>query len=242
MSTLSTDELIRGALTSTPQAAADVHRTLVAAQGEANAPSLVDLTAALSKRGETLGVKVRAGRVVQWTSFPTDGASAAAMSVPDEAPQEAPAEQKEKAPASTKKKVASAKKAGGAKKRPAGAAKAAKEKQQAAEDRRDAVARVQEVLAEPLSAFALFGFAQRNLLKKQKPNATVKETVKAIGERWLLLTDAEREKYEALAVEDQRYVSSRPAAASAATEAASEDVPMPPMPMPSMDGVADDAE
>ena len=236
---LSIDELIRGALTSTPQAAADVHRTLVAAQGEADAPSLVDLTAALSKRGETLGVKVRAGRVVQWTSFPTDGDSAAAMSVPDEAPQEAPAEPKEKPPASTKKKVTSAKKAG-AKKRPAGAAKAAKEKQQAAEDRRDAVARVQEVLAEPLSAFALFGFAQRNLLKKQKPNATVKETVKAIGERWLLLTDAEREKYEALAVEDQRYVSSRPAAGSAV--AASEDAPMPPMPMPSMDGVADDAE
>ena len=102
------------------------------------------------------------------------------------------------------------------------------------------MARVREVLAEPLSAFALFGFAQRNLLKKQKPNATVKETVKAIGDRWLLLTDAEREKYEALAVEDQRYVSSRPAAGSAV--AASEDAPMPPMPMPSMDGVADDAE
>lgn len=236
---LSIDELICGALTGTPQAAADIHRTLVAAQGEANAPSIAELTAVLSKRGEALGVKVRAGRVVQWMSFPTDGASAAAMSVPDEAPQEAPAEQKEKAPASTKKKVASAKKAG-VKKRPAGAAKAAKEKQQAAEERRDAVARVQEVLAEPLSAFALFGFAQRNLLKKQKPNATVKETVKAIGERWLLLTDAEREKYEALAVEDQRYVSSRPAANAPAASEAAEDAPMPPM--PSMDGVVDDTE
>ena len=37
-------------------------------------------------------------------------------------------------------------------------------------------------LAKPLSAFALFGFAQRNLLKKQKPGATVKEIVKAIGD------------------------------------------------------------
>ena len=74
-----------------------------------------------------------------------------------------------------------------------------------------------------------------------RPNATVKETVKAIGERWLLLTDAERTKYEALAREDEHYVNSRPAAvASATTDAAIEDAPVPPM--PSMDGVADDAE
>ena len=42
-------------------------------------------------------------------------------------------------------------------------------------------AKVDEILAQPLSAFVMFGFAQRNLLKKQKPNATPKEVVKAIG-------------------------------------------------------------
>ena len=41
--------------------------------------------------------------------------------------------------------------------------------------------KVDEILAQPLSAFVMFGFAQRNLLKKQKPNATPKEVVKAIG-------------------------------------------------------------
>ena len=57
------------------------------------------------------------------------------------------------------------------------------EKRQAiAKDRETLRAKTDELLAKPLSAFALFGFAQRNLLKKQKPGATVKEIDKAIGD------------------------------------------------------------
>lgn len=62
------------------------------------------------------------------------------------------------------------------------AAAKVKVKRQAMNDERDvARARADELLAKPFTAFVLFGFAQRNLLKKQKPGATVKEVVKAVG-------------------------------------------------------------
>ena len=108
--------------------------------------------------------------------------------------------------------------------RPKPAAAKGKDKRQAIEKdkvyvRESTRAKVDEILAQPLSAFVMFGFAQRNLLKKQKPNATPKEVVKAIGacscadlsagcprsrpdacagDRWLLLAEAERQKYEVL--------------------------------------------
>ena len=41
-----------------------------------------------------------------------------------------------------------------------------------------------ELLSKPFSAFALFGFAQRVTLKRQKPNASVRELVKANGKCW----------------------------------------------------------
>ena len=70
--------------------------------------------------------------------------------------------------------------------RPKPAAPKGKEKRQAIQKdkvdvRESTRAKVDELLAQPLSAFVMFGFAQRNLLKKQKPNATPKEVVKAIG-------------------------------------------------------------
>ena len=70
--------------------------------------------------------------------------------------------------------------------RPKPAAAKGKDKRQAIEKdkmdvRESTRAKVDEILAQPLSAFVMFGFAQRNLLKKQKPNATPKEVVKAIG-------------------------------------------------------------
>ena len=70
--------------------------------------------------------------------------------------------------------------------RPKPAVAKGKEKRQAIEKdkvdvRESTRAKVDELLAQPLSAFVMFGFAQRNLLKKQKPNATPKEVVKAIG-------------------------------------------------------------
>ena len=70
--------------------------------------------------------------------------------------------------------------------RPKPAAAKGKDKRQAIEKdkvdvRESTRGKVDEILAQPLSAFVMFGFAQRNLLKKQKPNATPKEVVKAIG-------------------------------------------------------------
>ena len=52
------------------------------------------------------------------------------------------------------------------------------------------IRRVGDVLARPMSAFVLFGFSQRGVLKKQKTAAEFKEVVKALGERWTLLSDA----------------------------------------------------
>ena len=43
--------------------------------------------------------------------------------------------------------------------------------------------RSNELLARPLSAFMLFGFSQRGILKKQKSTAVVRDVVKAVGER-----------------------------------------------------------
>ena len=65
-------------------------------------------------------------------------------------------------------------------------------------------ARADEMLAKPLSAWMLFGFSQRGALKKNASNKEMRAAVKAVGERWLLLSEAERAKYEAMAQEDQR--------------------------------------
>ena len=72
--------------------------------------------------------------------------------------------------------------------------------------------RANETLAKPLSAFMLFGFSQRGILKKQKD--PVREVVKAVGERWMLLSHADRARYEAMADEEAAYLQRRAAQAS----------------------------
>ena len=124
-----------------------------------------------------------------------------APAAPPEAPKKAPA--KRAPPKKQAKKLSpSKKKAEQAKRERSAEGKAAQQQ------------RVREMLMQPLSAFMLFGFSQRGILKKQK--APIREVVRAVGERWLLLSDAERAKYEAMAEEDQRR------AAMAALRAAEE--------------------
>ena len=86
--------------------------------------------------------------------------------------------------------------------------------------------RANELLEQPLSAFMLFGFSQRGILKRHASAAAVREVVKAVGERWVLLSDEERANYEAMAEEDRlRAVAAaeRAAATAAAIEAAGDD-------------------
>ena len=86
--------------------------------------------------------------------------------------------------------------------------------------------RAVELQAQPLSAFMLFGFSQRGIMKRHASAAAVREVVKAVGERWVLLSDEERANYEAMAEEDrQRAVvaAERAAATAAAIEAAGDD-------------------
>uniref|UniRef100_A0A6V2Y8I2 HMG box domain-containing protein n=1 Tax=Emiliania huxleyi TaxID=2903 RepID=A0A6V2Y8I2_EMIHU len=67
------------------------------------------------------------------------------------------------------------------------------------EERQQVRSRVDEVLASPLSAFALFAFAQRAAVKRGKPSITVRELVKTVGERWLLLSEEEQRGYHDMA-------------------------------------------
>ena len=83
-----------------------------------------------------------------------------------------------------------------------------------------------ELQAQPLSAFMLFGFSQRGIMKRHASAAAVREVVKAVGERWVLLSEEERASYERMAEEDkQRAVmaAERAAATAAAIEAAGEE-------------------
>ena len=51
----------------------------------------------------------------------------------------------------------------------------------------------------PLSAFRLFAFAQHALLRRQSAEASAKEMLKVIGERWILMTEADQQVYEQMA-------------------------------------------
>lgn len=119
--------------------------------------------------------------------------------------------------------VLQASKKQGSTKRPKGAIHRAKGKQKAVDKKKmdlakrektaEGMAELQkkanETLAKPLSAFMLFGFSQRGILKKQKE--PIREVVKAVGERWMLLSHADRARYEAMADEEAAYLQRRAA-------------------------------
>lgn len=88
--------------------------------------------------------------------------------------------------------------------------------------------RASELQAQPMSAFMLFGFSQRGIMKRYPSAVALREVVKAVGERWVLLSDEERASYKAMAEEyRQRAVlaAERAAATAAAIEAAGEENP-----------------
>ena len=88
-------------------------------------------------------------------------------------------------------------------KQPAGKKKAEQAKREKTAEGKAALQRkAHAMLAQPFSAFMLFGFSQRGILKK--PKESIRGVVKAVGERWLLLSDTERARYEAMAEEDGR--------------------------------------
>ena len=127
------------------------------------------------------------------------------------------------APSPSSEPVLQASKKQGSTKRPKGAIDRAKGKQKAVDKKKmdlakrektaEGMAELQkkanETLAKPLSAFMLFGFSQRGILKKQKE--PIREVVKAVGERWMLLSHADRARYEAMADEEAAYLQRRAA-------------------------------
>lgn len=194
--------MVSEALTDAPMTCEALHARIAAAYGEA-APSKQSVQSVMCAKGEKLARKIKLGaKRVAWVrldSTQTDedliAATAASMG----------------AQAGSAKRVKGDGAAEGVPKPKR--AKTAAEQVEA----RDAFQRkCDELLAKPFSAFALFGFAQRVTLKRQKPNASVRELVKAIGERWLLLGEAQQREYEVMAEEDRKRAESEASAREAA--------------------------
>uniref|UniRef100_A0A7S4ETN5 HMG box domain-containing protein n=1 Tax=Chrysotila carterae TaxID=13221 RepID=A0A7S4ETN5_CHRCT len=181
-------EMISEALSDAPQSADVLYGRIVTAYGKA-APSLSSIQSTLCAKGEKLGRKLRGpGKRVSWVRFD----SKVDKIVPD-------------ASSSLSKGIAKPKKSKDAASdnEPRGA-KRARALQAQEEAREKFRRRLHEHLSKPFSAFALFAFAQRSTLKRQKPNTTLRELVKAVGERWLLLSEAQQREYELMAEEDKQ--------------------------------------
>jgi hypothetical protein len=187
-----------------PQSSERIHASLIEKLGAAIVPSLRNVQAALSARGEKMGGrKVYKGRQVLWV-------------------RRKPGEELAGSASKGKKKRRLSK--------PLSKKKAEQMKRERAADCKAALEeRADELLARPMTAFMIFGFSQRGILKKQKSAQAVREIVKAVGERWLLLTDVDRAKYEAMAEEDAQRArveaqQAADAAARAQQEAEEQDV------------------
>ena len=201
----STSALIMDALTDVPQTSEMVHQSVVnLADGAYAVPGLNTVQSALSTRGDKMGKRVKAGKRTHWVRF-------AEGETPTSVKQAAGKKAGKRSAKPTKKSL----KADEAKK---------KTKAEKPVDFRALKVRSEEILAKPISAFVLFGFSQRGVLKKQAKSTTVKEVVKAVGERWLLLSDADRAKYEQMSNEEVKYCENAAIAREAAAkrEAAAE--------------------
>lgn len=143
--------------------------------GEDRIPALATIQSTLSARGTTLGVKLKeSSKKVSYVRFAAGAVEKAHAAAVDSG-------LKPRARMKSKKDRSSG---------------------QITDSHETLQSKVDGLLARPLSAFTLFGLAQRGVLKKQKSTVAVKDIVKAVGERWLLLCEAERKKYEAMAEED----------------------------------------
>jgi hypothetical protein len=205
----STTDLIVEALTAEPQTSEMVHQVMLErAAGAYAVPSLNTVQSALSTRGDKMGQRVKQGKRTHWVRY-AEGETAASVA-------EGKVGKKKKSARPTKpskRKAEEASKAKASSKR--GGGKSDKLPDVGAIKRRN-----EELLDRPMSAFMLFGFSQRGALKKQKTTQSVREVVKAVGERWLLLSEVERAKYEAMAREEVRYCAGRAKREAAAREAA----------------------
>lgn len=176
---------LRGAYTTTqdePQSAEQIHKRLAISCGENNVPALTTIQSTLSAKGSKLGIKIKeSSKKVSYVRFQAEASAArfAVSAAEEQAGDQAKARPRLKA-----------RKERGMVGRPESVDSVQQE--------------VQRLLARPFTAFALFGLAHHGVLKRQKSSAAVKEVVKAIGERWLLLSDTERRKYESMAEEDAR--------------------------------------
>jgi len=171
-----TSEMISHALTDEPQSSDMLHKRIASAYGDKQCPTLTTLQSTLCSRGEKLGIKVKRGNRVCWMRF--------GSAIP---PDEAGVSQEDGEKGKRKQS--------GQEQQPKRAKKTGDQG-----DPKEALSnKVEDLLAKPLSAFALFAFAQRATLKRQKPTASVRELVKAVGDRWLLLSDLEQLEYEAMA-------------------------------------------
>jgi hypothetical protein len=162
-----------------PQSAERIHAALVEKYGAEAVPAIRSVQSALSTRGERMGgAKIYKGRQVLWVR-------AAEGAVPPASSRGGGGKKRRLSKTASKKLAEQAK------------------RERAADSRVSLKSRAEELLAQPLTAFMIFGFSQRGIMKRHKSSAAVREAVKAVGERWLLLSDADRAKYEAMAVEDR---------------------------------------
>lgn len=137
--------------------------------GEANAPALAAVQATLSAKGSQLGLKTKDSRnKVSYRRFPAGpGEFDSEFSGSSELrPNDAAQEQHHTSGHKSRPRLKAKRDRGAADKFEAQAAMRSK---------------LDEILARPLSAFTLFGLAQRGVLKKQKSSASVKEIVKVVG-------------------------------------------------------------
>ena len=172
MASQSIPQLITQSLTDDPQSSNEIHARLQTILGE-GAPGLASVQSVLSQKGDTLGVKIRISKgIVKYVRFSENAVAIAAAAEAEvaAAAAAAPAKRSHKAkgkkPAGTPTSGGIKKPAKGGGKRSAKekAARAAKEK---AARRGGATSRADELLEQPFTAFTLFGFSQRPVLKRR---------------------------------------------------------------------------
>ena len=186
--------LIKAALTDEPMLPEAVHAAMVEiAAGAYAVPPLKVVQTSLSARGENYAKKVTERGRTCWMKYPEG-----------EGPEKLAPKKKKKKPARPTKLTAKQMAAEAAKPFPKGGKGKDVVKLEKKVDFGALRRRSEDLISKPMSAFMLFGFSQRGALKTHG-TTTVKEIVKAVGERWLLLGDEERAKYEVMAKEEVKY-------------------------------------
>jgi len=173
--------LIFAEFTSEPQSADQIHKALMEKHGAFLAvPPLRVVQAALSSRGEKNGgARLRKGNAALWvkaSAMTASGGGAGTSGI--------------KKPKRAIKLTSKMRK--GEEQTP---------KERAVTAKTAAQQKAQKLLLQPMTPFMLFSFSQRGVMKKHKE--PIRDVVKAISERWLMLTDEERARYAKMADDDK---------------------------------------